>query len=416
VCPESPAKKKRKPKATSSADPSDGSAAPAAKKAKLKETAVTKSKSPIDEYYVDVMGDEPAPQQAISHVSTDPVLPDEDEVYMQEARAIFNRSQARNKKPILSQVPERGIDFSVPDSPELVASDLEMWKEHSDTGIQSEKLRTRLLADPKTCPRSELQYAQDFGKESLALLTSSNKHALRLGYDLRFTKTGSARTEGLIKLTQEEKRRTRHRFDYEEEIGRDAAWVTPQDSASALATTSAASETSMRARQSRQDKRLFSAGVGDFMGDNALTIRKKRLKFGRSIIHDWGLYAMEFIPADDVVIEYVGDIIRPKIADEREKKYNAQGIGSSYLFRIDDDKVIDATVMGNMGRFLNHHCDPNCYAKIIPMAQSKRIVIYSKRAIRPGEEVTYDYKFPIEPEEFKVKCLCGSAKCRGTLN
>jgi histone-lysine N-methyltransferase SETD1 len=48
--------------------------------------------------------------------------------------------------------------------------------------------------------------------------------------------------------------------------------------------------------------------------------------------------------------------------------------------------------------------------------QQKKIVIYSKRDIAVGEEITYDYKFPIEPEEFKIPCSCMSAKCRGTLN
>ena len=57
---------------------------------------------------------------------------------------------------------------------------------------------------------------------------------------------------------------------------------------------------------------------------------------------------------------------------------------------------------------------PNCYAKIISMESQKKIVIYSKQNISTGEEITYDYKFPIEDE--KIPCLCGSAQCRGTLN
>ena len=110
-----------------------------------------------------------------------------------------------------------------------------------------------------------------------------------------------------------------------------------------------------------------------------------------------------------------------------------QGIGSSYLFRIDDHTIIDATRKGNLARFINHCCDvrpshifsmtsnfnfkflqPNCYAQVITVKDEKRIVIYSKRDINVGEEVTYDYKFPIEPD--KIPCLCKSPKCRGTLN
>lgn len=38
--------------------------------------------------------------------------------------------------------------------------------------------------------------------------------------------------------------------------------------------------------------------------------RKKKLKFCKSHIHDWGLFAMEPIAADEMVIEYVGQNIR----------------------------------------------------------------------------------------------------------
>ncbi|KAJ3027491.1 histone methyltransferase set1 [Rhizophlyctis rosea] len=115
-----------------------------------------------------------------------------------------------------------------------------------------------------------------------------------------------------------------------------------------------------------------------------------------------------------MVIEYIGEIIRQKVADHREKNYEKEGIGSSYLFRIDDDTIIDATKMGNLARFINHCCDPNCNAKIINVDGQKRIVIYANRDIAAGEEITYDYKFPIEDE--KIPCLCGAVNCRGTLN
>lgn len=61
-----------------------------------------------------------------------------------------------------------------------------------------------------------------------------------------------------------------------------------------------------------------------------------------------------------------------------------------------------------------YHLQPNCYAKVINFNTGKKIVIYSKRDIAMGEEITYDYKFPIEDE--KIPCLCGAPNCRGTLN
>ena len=56
------------------------------------------------------------------------------------------------------------------------------------------------------------------------------------------------------------------------------------------------------------------------------------MRFGKSAIHDWGLFAMEHIGADEMVIEYVGDVIRPVLADDREARYEKQvGGGKSVV-------------------------------------------------------------------------------------
>ena len=89
----------------------------------------------------------------------------------------------------------------------------------------------------------------------------------------------------------------------------------------------------------------------------SLQLRKKQLKFARSGIHDWGLFALEPIAADEMVIEYVGETLRQSLADLREKKYEAEGCGSSYLFRVDTETIIDATKCGNLARFINHCCN-----------------------------------------------------------
>ncbi|KAI9495537.1 hypothetical protein BDB00DRAFT_237275 [Zychaea mexicana] len=162
------------------------------------------------------------------------------------------------------------------------------------------------------------------------------------------------------------------------------------------------------------DMQKKSLADSDILKFNQLKNRKKQLRFAKSPIHDWGLFAEERIDANDMVIEYVGEVIRQQVAEEREKKYERCGIGSSYLFRVDDDTVIDATKKGSIARFINHCCSPNCSAKIITVDKQKKIVIYANRDIEPGEEITYDYKFPIEAD--KIPCLCGSKFCKGTLN
>ncbi|MEQ2177690.1 hypothetical protein GOODEAATRI_006184 [Goodea atripinnis] len=93
----------------------------------------------------------------------------------------------------------------------------------------------------------------------------------------------------------------------------------------------------------------------------------------------------------------------------------AEGIGC-YMFRIDDFDVVDATMQGNAARFINHSCEPNCYSRVINVDGRKHIVIFALRKIYRGEELTYDYKFPIEDDENKLHCNCGARRCRRYLN
>eukprot|EP00730_Choanoeca_flexa_P018692 TRINITY_DN9103_c0_g1_i1.p1 TRINITY_DN9103_c0_g1~~TRINITY_DN9103_c0_g1_i1.p1 ORF type:complete len:1025 (+),score=232.02 TRINITY_DN9103_c0_g1_i1:14-3088(+) len=185
----------------------------------------------------------------------------------------------------------------------------------------------------------------------------------------------------------------------------------------ARATTRHASrDTRRKARHMTSE--LMRAGIEDVAMElnkfNQLKVRKKRLAFARSKIHDWGLFAMEAISKDAVVIEYVGEAIRQSVADERERRYTAVNIGSSYLFRIDETTIIDATRKGSIARFMNHSCEPNCWAQVVTVQNENRIVIYASRDIDIGEEITYDYKFPAD--EKKIPCTCGAENCRGFLN
>ncbi|CAM9791490.1 unnamed protein product, partial [Discosporangium mesarthrocarpum] len=112
-----------------------------------------------------------------------------------------------------------------------------------------------------------------------------------------------------------------------------------------------------------------------------------------------------------------GEIIRNAVADKREKLYEEMQIGSDYMFRVDEDTVVDATFKGSLARFINHSCDPSCNTRIIAVDGSKKIVIYAKRQVERGEELSYDYKFPLETnEEDRVPCYCGSEKCRKYIN
>ncbi|XP_072140057.1 histone-lysine N-methyltransferase 2A isoform X2 [Mobula birostris] len=135
----------------------------------------------------------------------------------------------------------------------------------------------------------------------------------------------------------------------------------------------------------------------------------------RSPIHGRGLFCKRNIDAGEMVIEYSGTVIRSVLTDKREKYYDSKGIGC-YMFRIDDYEVVDATMHGNAARFINHSCEPNCYSRVINVDGQKHIVIFAVRKIYRGEELTYDYKFPIEDASNKLPCNCGAKKCRKFLN
>ncbi|KAL1492736.1 hypothetical protein ABEB36_010945 [Hypothenemus hampei] len=157
------------------------------------------------------------------------------------------------------------------------------------------------------------------------------------------------------------------------------------------------------------------------MNNFPITMKFKNLKFTskysvgvyRSKIHGKGLFCLRDIESGEMVIEYAGEVIRSILTDKREKFYNSKGIGC-YMFRVDDNFVVDATMKGNAARFINHSCDPNCYSKVVEIMGHKHIIIFALRRISSGEELTYDYKFPFE--EDKIPCTCGARRCRKFLN
>ncbi|XP_061598303.1 histone-lysine N-methyltransferase 2B isoform X3 [Cololabis saira] len=144
-------------------------------------------------------------------------------------------------------------------------------------------------------------------------------------------------------------------------------------------------------------------------------ISKEAVGVYRSAIDGRGLYCKRNIDAGEMVIEYAGTVIRAVLTDKREKYYDSKGIGC-YMFRIDDFDVVDATMQGNAARFINHSCEPNCYSRVINVDGRKHIVIFALRKIYRGEELTYDYKFPIEDDDNKLHCNCGARRCRRFLN
>ncbi|KAK6357572.1 histone methyltransferase set1 [Orbilia javanica] len=244
--------------------------------------------------------------------------------------------------------------------------------------------------------------------------------------------TGSARTQGSGRIPDAEKaqylphrlRLAKQKADREAATKAKDMSLANKESQPIVNTVVKDTSRSNRANNRRlaaevnlQKQTLAAVDVHDVINFNQLKKRKKPVRFARSAIHNWGLYAMENISNNEMIIEYVGEIVRQQVADLREKNYLRSGIGSSYLFRIDETTVIDATKKGGIARFINHSCTPNCTAKIIKVEGTKRIVIYALRDIHKDEELTYDYKFEREIDsEERIPCLCGSSGCKGFLN
>lgn len=91
-----------------------------------------------------------------------------------------------------------------------------------------------------------------------------------------------------------------------------------------------------------------------------------------------GLFASGPIPAGKKIIEYIGPVLTAEESDER---------GGKYLMSIDEKYVIDGSPRGNTARYINHSCRPNAKA----YTTGVRVWIWSLRAIKPGEEITYNY-------------------------
>lgn len=135
----------------------------------------------------------------------------------------------------------------------------------------------------------------------------------------------------------------------------------------------------------------------------------------RSKIQGLGLYAARDLEKHTMVIEYIGEVIRTEVSELREKQYEARNRGI-YMFRLDEERVVDATLSGGLARYINHSCNPNCVTEIVEVEREVRIIIFAKRRINRGEELSYDYKFDIEDDAHKISCMCGAPNCKKWMN
>ena len=144
--------------------------------------------------------------------------------------------------------------------------------------------------------------------------------------------------------------------------------------------------------------------------------RKKIYAVRGSDIHGRGVFAAADISRGERIVEYKG---KRSSWDEAMARPDSDPDDPShtFLFEIDDGRVIDARVRGNAARWINHSCAPNC---VTHEDDGGHVFIEAKKRIKPGEELTYDYRLTVDgpltkKERAGYACRCGSAKCRGTL-
>lgn len=134
-----------------------------------------------------------------------------------------------------------------------------------------------------------------------------------------------------------------------------------------------------------------------------------------SPIHGRGVFAVTAIAKGMRILEYTGERMSHAKAD---RLYGDLHDGSSHtmLFAANDKVVIDATKRGGPARWINHSCAPNCEAN----EEDGRVFIDAIRAIKPGQELSYDYNLVLEERHTAKQkrdhpCHCGARKCRHTL-
>lgn len=123
-----------------------------------------------------------------------------------------------------------------------------------------------------------------------------------------------------------------------------------------------------------------------------------------SPIHGLGGFARTDIPAETAMMKYAGEVI------SKQESLRRCIAGNQFIFALDDEHDLDGNVDWNPARFLNHSCEPNCGA----VFRDQGIWIVSLRAIRAGEEITFDYGYDLESYR-EHPCHCGASDCVGYI-
>lgn len=128
----------------------------------------------------------------------------------------------------------------------------------------------------------------------------------------------------------------------------------------------------------------------------------------------WGLKTLEDIKAGQFVIEYVGELIDEQEFRRRMVRKHEIRDENFYFLTLDKERMIDAGPKGNLARFMNHCCEPNCETQKWTVLGDVRVGLFALNDIPANSEVTFNYNLECAGIE-KKRCMCGAKRCSGYI-
>jgi len=112
----------------------------------------------------------------------------------------------------------------------------------------------------------------------------------------------------------------------------------------------------------------------------------------------FGLKLRQDVSACSFVCEYAGEVISHSEAIKRVQQ-NEDLNRDNYVIALRENvggkqtcTYIDPSIIGNLGRFINHSCDPNLVMMPVRINHPiPRLALFSRRTLTAGEELTFDY-------------------------
>lgn len=164
---------------------------------------------------------------------------------------------------------------------------------------------------------------------------------------------------------------------------------------------------------------MIECGPKCSLGDHCLNKRFQKCQSAKVEVFKtrkkgWGLRTTTELPANSFIMEYVGEVVRSKELRSRIKKYTKAKIKHHYFMALRSDEIIDATCKGNLTRFINHSCEPNCETQKWTVNGDLRIGFFTIKDLQAGDEITFDYQFQRYGRKAQ-KCYCETPSCRGHI-